>query len=144
MTVQTKNQIERDDKWLLSRLDFVWTKFFSDVSQDNPIHIKFGRYSKFRLGSIKLDKKSGRSYITITSMFKDQSIPVEVIDHTLAHELAHYSHGFSSKKTKMHKYPHAGGVVHKEMEERGIGYLIKAYKDWIKEYRKILRKVYGR
>lgn len=144
MTVQIKNQLERDDNWLLSRLDFVWTKFFSDVSQDNPIHIKFGRYSKFRLGSIKMDKKNNRSYITITSMFKSEAIPVEVIDHTLAHELAHYTHGFSSKKTRLHKYPHAGGVVHKEMEERGIGYLVKAYKDWTKEYRKILRKAYGR
>lgn len=77
-------------------------------------------------------------------MFKDDTIPVEVIDHTLAHELAHYTHGFSSKKVRLHKYPHVGGVVHKEMEKRGIGYLAKAYKDWIKQYRKILRKAYGR
>lgn len=143
MTVRTKNLPERDDNWLLSRLDYVWSRFFPDVSQDNPIHIKFGRYSKFRLGSIKLNKKTGRSYITITSMFKDQTIPVEVIDHTLAHELTHYAHGFSSKKLRLHKYPHVGGVVHKEMEKRGMGYLHRAYKDWIKEYRKILRKAYG-
>lgn len=143
MTGQTKSKIERDDRWLLSRLDFVWSKFFSDVSQDNPIHIRFGRYSKLRLGSIKLDKKSSRSYITITSMFKDETIPVEVIDHTLAHELAHYTHGFSSKKSRLHKYPHSGGVVHKEMINRGLGSLIRAYKDWIKEYRTNLRKSYG-
>lgn len=143
MTGQTKNPPERDDKWLLSRLDFIWSKFFEDVVQENPVHVKFGRYSKFRLGSIKLDKRSNRSYITITSMFKNVNIPVEVIDHTLAHELAHYAHGFSSKKIRLHKYPHVGGVVHKEMEKRGIGYLTKAYKDWVLEYRKILRKAYG-
>ena len=112
------------------------TKFFADVAQDNPVHIKFGRYSKYRLGSIKLDKKNNRSYIRVTSMFKDESIPVEVIDHTLARELAHYTHGFSSKKTRLHKYPHAGGVVHREMISRGMGYLIKAYKSWVKDYRK--------
>lgn len=100
------------------------------------MHIRFGRYSKYRLGSIKLDRKTNRSYVTITSMFKEESIPVEIIDHTLAHELAHYTHGFSSKKIRLHKYPHAGGVVHREMIERGMGYLIKAYKVWVKEYRK--------
>lgn len=128
--------VPRNDKWLLSRLDFIWSKFFADIIQENPVHIKFGRYSKYRLGSIRLDKKNARSYITITSMFKDEKIPVEVIDHTLAHELAHYTHGFSSKKVKLHKYPHAGGVVHKEMIERGMGYLIKAYKTWVKQYRR--------
>lgn len=133
--------VARDNKWLLSRLDFVWSKFFADVVQENPVHIRFGRYSKFRLGSIKFDKKTGKSYVTITSMFKDEKIPVEVIDHTLAHELAHYAHGFSSKKVKLHKYPHAGGVVRGEMIRRGMGELIKGYKDWIKLYRrKLLEK----
>jgi len=128
----------RSDNWLLSRLDFVWSKFFPDVTQENPIHIKFGRFSKYRLGSIKLDKRYARSYITITSMFKDQAIPFEVVDHTLAHELCHYTHGFSSKKVRLHKYPHAGGIVHREMEQRGMGYLVEAYKAWVKDYRKKL------
>ena len=138
MIRKTGSAVNRDDTWLLSRLDFVWSKFFEDVSQDNPIFVKFGRYSKYRLGSIRFDRKTGKSYITITSMFKDSSIPSEVIDHTLAHELAHYTHGFSSKKVKMHKYPHAGGVVKREMTLRGMGYLVKAYKAWVKTYRSIL------
>lgn len=128
----------RDNTWLLSRLDFIWSKYFSDVGQANPIHIKFGRYSKYRLGSIKLNRKTDHSYIVITSMFKQKSIPQEVVDHTLAHELVHYAHGFSSKRTRLHKYPHAGGVVQKEMETRGMGYLNFAYRAWIKEYRKKL------
>lgn len=126
---------QRDNIWLLSRLDFVWSEYFPDVSQANPIFVKFGRFSKFRLGSIKLDRKTNKSYITITSMFKDPQVPGEVIDHTLAHELTHYTHGFSSKKTRLHKYPHAGGVVNKEMTKRGMGYLVIAYKKWIKDYK---------
>src|SRR6266581_2437723 len=86
----------RDNVWLLSRLDYLWTYFFQSVSQDNPIFIKFGRHSRFRLGSIKYDQRSKSSHITITSMFKDSSVPVEVVDHTIAHELCHYAHGFSS------------------------------------------------
>lgn len=127
--------ILRDNDWLLSRLDFIWSKYFPEMEQTNPIHIRFGRYSKYRLGSIKLNRKSNRSYITITAMFKDHKIPAQVIDHTLAHELVHYAHGFSSKRARLHKYPHAGGVVQKEMEERGVGHLNKAYRIWIKAYR---------
>lgn len=72
-------------------------------------------------------------------MFKNSRIPVEVVDHTLAHELIHYAHGFSSKRARLHKYPHVGGIVQKEMKKRGMGYLISSYKNWIKEYRKQLR-----
>lgn len=132
---------KRDDIWLLSRLDYIWTNFFSDVSQDNPIFIKFGRFSKFRLGSIKFDRKNKKSYITITSMFKDTKIPVEVIDHTIAHELCHYTHGFSSPKKQMHKFPHHGGVIQRELSERNLKYLSIAYRFWIKKYRGQLRSI---
>lgn len=128
----------RDNNWLLSRFDFVWSKYFEDVTQDNPVFIRFGRYSKYRLGSIRLDRRSGKSYITVTGMFKDLKIPQDVVDHTLAHELIHYAHGFSSKRVRLHKYPHAGGIVQGEMLKRGMGYLIQSYKVWIKEYRKKL------
>ena len=128
----------RDDNWLLSRLDLLWSKHFSEVTQANPVHIKFGRYSKYRLGSIKLNRKTEHSYITITGMFKSVRIPVEVVDYTIGHELTHYAHGFSSKRVRLHRYPHAGGVVKKEMEQRGMGYLNNAYKRWIKEYRRKL------
>lgn len=125
----------RDNKWLLYRLDSLWSKHFPDVSQVNPLFVRFGRYSKFRLGSIRLDRRTDKSYITITDMFKNLKIPQEVVDHTLAHELVHYTHGFSSKRTRQHRYPHAGGIVNKEMRSRGMGYLLSAYKEWIKKYR---------
>lgn len=127
---------KRDDIWLLNRLDYLWSNYFKDIKQINPVFIKFGRYSKFRLGSIKFDKTSKKSFITITAMFKNPSVPEEVIDHTIAHELCHYTHGFSSPNPKLHKYPHHGGVIKKELESRNLKYLVKAYNSWLKEYRK--------
>lgn len=133
----------RDDRWLLSRLDDIWSKFFADTPQTNKVFIKFGRNAKFRLGSIRLNRRTKASFITITALFKQESVPEDVINHTIAHELVHYSHGFSSNRPRMHKYPHAGGVVKKEMEERGMGHFYKSYKNWIKEYRLILKERYG-
>lgn len=133
---------KRDNFWLLSRLDYLWTTFFEDVSQDNPIFISFGRYSRLRLGSIKFDPRNGHSYITITSMFKDLSIPVEIIDHTIAHELCHYSQGFSSPKKQAQRHPHQGGVVRKELEDRRLHHLVRAYAKWVKDYRAKLRSSY--
>lgn len=134
--------ILRDDTWLLSRLDHIWTNYFEDISQVNRVFIRFGRYSKLRLGSIRMDRFTKSSYITITSMFKDEKIPVEVIDHTIAHELCHYTHGFSSPKERLHRYPHSGGVIRKELEDRGLQHLVKGYADWVKQYRKILKEKY--
>lgn len=128
----------RDNSWLVSRLDLLWSKHFPDINQTNKVFIRFGRYSKYRLGSIKLNRKNDKSYITITGMFKSPSIPSAVIDHTIAHELVHYAHGFSSKRARLHKYPHAGGIVNKEMKDRGMEYLVKSYRAWIILYKKQL------
>ena len=125
----------RNNAWLHARLDYLWSNFFPDISQDNPVFISFGKYSKFRLGSIKYDPKNGTSLITITSMFKDLEIPAAVIDHTIAHELCHYTHGFSSPKEKQHKYPHSGGVIKKELTERNLGHLFDEYQKWVKTYK---------
>lgn len=144
MTSQSKITIKRDNSWLLSRLDFIWTKYFADIPQTNKVFIKFGRFAKYRLGSIRLSKKTKASFITITSMFKDPKIPQEVVDHTIGHELVHYTHGFSSPSPRLHRYPHAGGVVRLEMKERGMERLYKAYKTWMKEYRKQLTINNGR
>ena len=138
MRSQSKIVIERDNKWLLSRLDYIWDKYFSDIPQKNQVFIKFGRSAKYRLGSIRLDKKTKASIITITSMFKDPAAPAEMVDHTIGHELVHYAHGFSSTHPRLHKYPHAGGVVKKEMAERGMGYLYDIYKNWMRKYREKL------
>lgn len=137
------SKIVRDNVWLKQRLELLWTNYFKDIQVVNPVFIKFGRNSRFRLGSIRLDRRTKTSQIKITAMFKDNKIPKEVVDHTIAHELIHYTHGFSSKRIRMHKYPHAGGVVRKEMRERGMEYLYVAYRKWVKQYRTALRSTHG-
>ncbi len=132
---------KRDDTWLLSRLNYLWDAYYSDVTQDNKVFINFGRFSRLRLGSIRLDRHTKHTYITITGMFKNPKIPLEVVDHTIAHEMAHYTHGFSSPKPRLHKYPHHGGVVNRELKNRGMEYLIKAYSKWLKDYRITLSEV---
>lgn len=144
MTSKTKYTYHRDDNWLLSRLDFIWNKYFSDILKKNKVFIRFGRFAKFRLGSIRLNRKTNSTYITITGMFKNLAIPERVVDQTIGHELVHYAHGFSSVHPRLHKYPHAGGVVSKEMRERGMEHLYQAYKTWVKVYRRSLIKRYAK
>ncbi len=132
----------RDDLWLLARLDNLWSRYFADVPQINPVYINFGRFARLRFGSIRMDPRTRKTYITISGMFRREEIPTEVIDHTIAHELCHYAHGFSSPHARMHRFPHEGGVVKQEMRKRGLSYLLAAYKQWIKGYREQLRRHY--
>lgn len=133
--LSTHSQNTRDNQWLLSRLDYLWTNYFADVEQANPIFIKFGKWSKLRLGSIRLEKGNRHTHITITSMFKDEKIPTKVVDQTIAHELCHYTHGFSSFRPRLHKFPHEGGIVNRELKSRGLMHLVIAYKKWVKKYK---------
>lgn len=139
----------RDNHWLKNQLDFLLKKYFSDVAITNPIDIRFGREAKYRFGSILLLKPKGfkllkslknrepeKSVITITSLFASERIPLAVVQNTIAHELCHYTHGFSSHNKRLFKYPHHGGVVNRELRNRGAEDLIAAFKKWLKEYRK--------
>lgn len=134
----------RDDKWLLSRLDHLWSQYFPDVPQINPVFIRFGRFARLRFGSIRMDRRSKKTYITISGMFKDLKVPQEIVDHTITHELCHYAHGFSSPHTRQHRYPHEGGVIKAEMENRGLIHLYNAYRKWIMSYREELKEYYRR
>lgn len=137
----------RDHQWLVTQLEFLLSEYFSDMPITNPIEVKFGREAKFRFGSIKLLKHRGlrmilgrskpqKSIITVTRMFSREDIPIDVVHYTIAHELCHYAHGFSSENKRLFKHPHHGGVVNAEIKNRGGEKLILAYKHWIKEYRK--------
>lgn len=130
----------RDNSWLEARLNKIWQGYFADVKRKNPIIVRFGRSSLYRFGSIKLDLRSKTSYITINGNFRSSKLPVQVIDHTLAHELVHYAQGFSSKNPRLHRYPHRGGVIDKELKERGLNHLVLCYKNWLNTYRKSLDK----
>lgn len=144
----------RDQAWLEKQLDFLLKNYFSNVVVSNPIEIGFGREAKFRFGSIKLEKPKGmtilrglrslrsikekqprKSIITITSMFASEDVPEDVVRYTIGHELCHYAHGFSSTNKRMFRHPHHGGIVNKELTERGAKHLIVAYKSWLKSYR---------
>ena len=153
----------RSNVWLKEQLDFLLKNYFSDVKISNPIEIKFGREAKYRFGSIKLirpirsrglkfkfhlgggtlftprEKRAitpQKSIITITSLFAKDSVPVSVVHYTISHELCHYAHGFSSSNKRLFKHPHHGGIVNKELKDRGAEDLILAFKKWVKIYRK--------
>lgn len=152
----------RDDKWLFQKLDEIWDGHFSDVPQNNDVSIKFGRRARQRLGSIKQEDssfchsrpplsflrrreslrrinsggnldKNRKTIITINGLFRDLSVPEYVVTATIAHEMCHYAHGFSSPLEQRHPHPHYGGVVTKEMKERGFGEILKKQKKWLKE-----------
>lgn len=128
----------RDNIWLENRLNKIWKKYFADIKRKNPIVVRFGRSALYRFGSIRLDLRSKTSYVIINGDFQKRALPVQVIDHTLAHELVHYAQGFSSENPRLHRYPHRGGVIDKELRERGLNHLVLFYKNWISEYKKTL------
>lgn len=128
----------RDNNWLISRLDHLWNTYFSDIPQKNKVFIRFGRASKYRFGSIRMSNKDKSSRILINGMFRDTKYPMEIIDHTIAHELVHYMQGFSSPHPKMHAYPHRGGVIDKELNARGLKHLVFIYNVWVVDYKRSL------
>ena len=135
----------RNNQWLADRLNYIHGNYFTDVPVPNLILVRFGRTSRNRFGSIIAKPKAGHTqpvtYISINALFKDETVPEFVIDATLAHEFAHYTHGFHSPLERKHKYPHKGDVVNKEIRLRGAGHLLTQQDDWIKrEYPKFLRK----
>lgn len=131
----------------------IWEKYFSDVPRKNLVVIKFGKYSKRQLGSIKranektkikrllqkykdlldIEDDKSISVITITRYFQREDIPEFVVVSTIAHELCHYTHGFNSPLPKMYQYPHQGGIVRKEMDNRGLRDTRMKTKRWLKK-----------
>jgi predicted metal-dependent hydrolase len=63
--------------------------------------------------------------------FKDIRIPLYVIDATIAHELAHYAQGFSSPLPRLSRFPHRGGSVDNELDDRGLNWLVQKELNWL-------------
>ena len=143
----------RDNKYLENLLYDLWDNHFCDVPRKNLVVIKFGKYSKRQLGSIKLanrytkikglmrkrkeelevqDEKSV-TVITITRYFQNEIVPEYVIKATIAHELCHYTHGFQSPLEKQFNHPHQGNVIKKELAKRDLLDQEKETEKWLKE-----------
>lgn len=149
----------RDNTWLENKMWEMLHSSFADVPITNDLVIKFGRKAKQRLGSIKRievvrprfrlfglshirqTQCDNPSVITITGYFKDSKIPEYVVLATIAHELVHYAHGFSSPLEQKYQHPHRGGVVRKELEQRDLGEMHRKARKWLKEvWREYLKR----
>ena len=118
----------RDEEWLNQRFEQIWQLFFPDVEKKN-VYIRWKGNWKNKFGHITKTKK-GQTEIAINKIFKNLQVPEDVIKLTIAHEIVHYSHGFYSHLPKLHKYPHQGGIVEKELKKRGFTYMLKKEKQW--------------
>jgi len=142
----------RDKKYLENLLYDIWENNFCDIPRLNVVDIKFGKYSKRQLGSIRMIKDrdifnryikkleledfsfedKSVSLITITKYFTLENIPEYVIRSTIAHELCHYAHGFNSPLKRIYKHPHLGGVIRKEFYSRDMSNIYIDAKKWLK------------
>lgn len=139
----------------------IWEEYFADIPRKNLVLIKYGKYSKARLGSIKwVRNKTGikkiyKTYrsehesqdderitlITLTRFFSDPEVPEEILKATIAHELVHYAHGFNSPLPKLYNHPHRGKVVEIELERRGLYSMYAESEQWLKDnWRGIISK----
>ncbi|MBU1119781.1 hypothetical protein KKA50_01105 [Patescibacteria group bacterium] len=143
----------RDRKYLENLMYDLWEDNFSDIPRKNLVLIKFGKYSKRQLGSIKLAneytkiksllKKNLDDYdvqddkrvtvITMTKYFQNEIVPEYVVSATIAHELCHYAHGFSSPLEKRFDKPHQGNVINKELAKRGLLDSQRLADKWLKD-----------
>lgn len=131
----------------------LWEENFSDVPRKNLVLIKFGKYSKRQLGCIKLANKNTKikgilkkkkdeyeiqddksiSLITVTRYFQDLNIPDFVVRSTIAHELCHYTHGFSSPLERLFDKPHQGSIVKKELFKRDLLQEYENSEKWLRK-----------
>lgn len=122
----------RDNAWLNKKLENILRDYFPEVEIKNQIIIKFGQKARTRLGSIRKAKNGSDTAITITGYFQNEQAPEYLINLTIAHELCHYAHGFFSPLPKLSRYPHQGGIVDKELIDRGLGRELANQKTWLK------------
>lgn len=126
----------RDNDWLKLILTQIWQDYFSDIPKLNHIEITFGRQARCRLASIRqIDRRNKESdtKIIVTGYFKNDIVPKDIVEVTIAHELCHYAHGFASPLPKFSKYPHRGDIVDDELKKRGFRQKLAFQEKWLKE-----------
>ena len=122
----------RDKIWLENKFNNIWQKNFPEVEKKNDIRIMFKGKSKNRFGCIKKNPDKSTTII-INSLFAHERVPEWIIKLTLAHELIHYMHGFNSPHQRLFKHPHLGGIVNRELKERGYGDFLKKERAWFND-----------
>lgn len=128
----------RDQAWLESRFAWLWNAHFSDVAQLNTVRVQWGRATRTRLGTIT-GRGGSRTHpevseIKLNALLRDERIPESVIIQTLAHEIAHYTHGFCSPHPRQYTHPHRGGVIEKELTKRGLKTTSDEAEAWLKQH----------
>ena len=116
---------------LVRYLDSIWQGYFSDIPRLNTVNIAYCQPWKRRLGLIRLSLDSTKSFIGINALLQLQEVPDYVLYTTIAHELAHYAHGFGSPLPRIFEHPHANNIVQRELVRRGLGELARRCDDWI-------------
>jgi len=135
----------RDNEWLSKRLDQIWNMLFPEVERKNKVDVYFKGKWKNKFGHIKRVGKN--TEIVVNGLFQNEIVPESIVDVTLAHELIHYMHGFNSPHEQKYKHPHAGGIVTRELKNRGFGHMLAlerefVEKDWFPIYKELNPKVY--
>jgi len=127
-------------------LDELWIRHFADVPRVTTVKIVYGAAWKMRLGLIKLSQDESLSCIMINALLRLPEVPEYVLVTTIAHELAHYAHGFGSPLPRRYEHPHANRVVERELERRELGLYLFCCNQWIdKEWYAfyVKQRVYG-
>ncbi|MFH1972174.1 MAG: hypothetical protein ABIJ18_01715 [archaeon] len=135
----------RDNEWLQKRLDSIWEMLFPEVEKKNKVNVYFKGRWKNKFGHIKRVGKD--TEIVVNSLFQNEIIPENIVDVTLAHELIHYMHGFNSPHEQKYKHPHAGGIVTRELKNRGFGHMLTLERDFVEKqwfgiYKELNPKLY--
>jgi hypothetical protein len=112
-------------------LDSIWQDYFSDIPRINSVDIAYCQPWKRRLGLIRLSLDSTKSFIGVNALLQLREVPDYVLLTTIAHELAHYAHGFGSPLPRIFDHPHANNIVQHELNKRGLGELANRCDDWI-------------
>jgi hypothetical protein len=114
-------------------LDLIWQEHFPDIPRVNDVYIAYSYPWKRRLGLIRLSLDNVTSFIGINTLLQHPKIPEHVLITTVAHELAHYAHGFGSPLPRLYRHPHANNVVNRELEQRGLGEMMRLCDEWIND-----------
>lgn len=120
-----------DKQHLANTLEYIWRCYFSDIPRANLVEIAYCQPWKRRLGLIRLSLDCTRTFIGVNTLLQQPEVPEYVLLTTIAHELAHYAHGFGSPLPRLYEHPHANNVVGHELERRGLGQMSLRCDEWI-------------